>query len=275
MISEILSGKVADPMCLIDAEIFTFGAAFFMIRLSRLLIIAIFKTREKKWKPATLAAFLEVIRTRRKSWVISVFLIITIAMGIYNANLAKTVNKNKKDRLQNDIGTELILEPSCVIRAAGKNAASGWTVKGPDYSDILRLKDEGLVDHMTQVYKTDKLTIATGKKGKAKNVILYGIDTAGFGRSTDVDVMLNDHHWFEDLNALAYVSNGVIISKNLAEDYNVSIGDSIELKIESQLEDQDMIRSVSVQVVGILDAFPGFNGYFYSDEVEGKTENKR
>lgn len=275
MISEILSGKVADPMCLIDAEIFTFGAAFFMIRLSRLLIIAIFKTREKKWKPATLAAFLEVIRTRRKSWVISVFLIITIAMGIYNANLAKTVNKNKKDRLQNDIGTELILEPSCVIRAAGKNAASGWTVKGPDYSDILRLKDEGLVDHMTQVYKTDKLTIATGKKGKAKNAMLYGIDTAGFGRSSDFDVMLNDHHWFEDLNALAYVSNGVIISKNLAEDYNVSIGDSIELKIESQLEDQDMIRSVSVQVVGILDAFPGFNGYFYSDEVEGKTENKR
>lgn len=275
MIMEILSGKVADPLCLIDAELFTFGAAFFMIRISRLIITGIYKLREKKWKPATLAAFLEVIRTRRKSWVISVFLIITIAMGIYNANLAKTVNKNKRDRLKNDIGTEAILEPSYVIRPEGKEASSGWTVKGPDYSDILRLKDDGLVDSMTQVYKTDKLIISTSKKGKVKDVMLYGVDTAEFGKTADFDIMLNDHHWYEDLNALAYISNGAIISRDLAEDFSVGIGDTIELKLESQLEDQDITKSMHVQVVGILDAFPGFNGYFYTEEASGIAENKR
>ena len=156
MISEILAGKVSDPMCLINAEVFTFGTAFFLIRFSRLFITLIFKSREKKWKPATLAAFLEVIRTRRKSWVISVFLIITIAMGIYNANLAKTVNHNKRARLSNDIGVDAILIPQTKIIETGRETKE-WMVVGPDYASLTHMKDEGIAEQMAQVYRTDKL----------------------------------------------------------------------------------------------------------------------
>ena len=95
MITDILSGKMMDPFIFFNAELFIFGAAFLMIRLSRLIVLLVFKLRKNKWKPGTLAAFLEVLRTRKKSWVISVFLILTISMGIYNANLAETVNTNE------------------------------------------------------------------------------------------------------------------------------------------------------------------------------------
>lgn len=276
MVAEILSGKVADPMCLIDSELFTFGAAFLMIRLSRLIITAIYKAGQKKWKPATLAAFLEVIRTRRKSWVISVFLIITIAMGIYNANLAKTVNRNKRERLVNNIGAEAVLSPACRLVAESESKGGGWSLLGMDYSELTKMKDEGLVDRMTKVYRTEKLSAVT-HKGKAKDVLLMGIDTKEFGETAVFDEMLNDHHWYKDLNELAMISNGVIISGNMAEKFDLAVGDSIELKLESPLSDDTsgIIYSLDFQVVGIVDAFPGYNRYFYNEEDEKTMMQER
>lgn len=276
MIADILSGKSIDPMVLIDAELFTFGAAFLLIRLTRLIISAIYKINKKRWKPETLAAFLEVIRTRRKSWVISVFLIITIAMGIYNANLAKTVNHNERERLVNDIGADAILTPLSRVRPSG-NENQEWTLITEDYSEILQMKNEGIAAEMTQVSRTDKLSISTSK-GKISDAVLYGVDTMGIGKSSTFDIMNNDHHWFNDLNALAVVSNGVIISKNMADAYELNVGDSFEIKMESHLEDADSVRmySYTVQVVGILDTFPSFNRYYYEqDEAKGVVEKER
>ena len=277
MVSEILAGKVADPMILIDAEILTFGAAFFLIRISRLIITAVYRVGKRKWKPDTLAAFLEVIRTRRRSWVISVFLIITIAMGIYNANLAKTINRNKRERLANDISSEMILTPSCRIIPEGIERGGGWSLFGLDYSDFLKMKDEGLADNMTRVYKTETLTVST-KKGTAKNILLMGIDTKEFGETATFDVRLNKHHWFYELNDLAVIYNGAIISQNMADNYGVKVGDDIELKLESPIEEENAIaaKKISVQVVGIVDAFPGYNRYYYEDDVaKGVTEIER
>ena len=274
MVSEILAGKVSDPMCLIDAELFTFGAAFFLIRISRLVITIIFRMREKKWKPATLAAFLEVIRTRRKSWVISIFLIITIAMGIYNANLAKTVNSNKRERLSNDIGTDAVVVPFTKVRATGDERRP-WSVTAPDYSKLLMMKDEGIATEMTQVYRTENLTIQT-KGGKVTDVQLFAINTMEFGKTSDFDIMLNDHHWFDDLNALTKVHNGVIISENMAEDYKLSVGDTIDLKMLSPVKDSrdSTVYSVSVQVVGILSAFPGYEQYRFIEDEKGLKVEK-
>ena len=274
MISEILAGKVSDPMCLINAELFTFGAAFFLIRFSRLFITLIFKSREKKWKPATLAAFLEVIRTRRKSWVISVFLIITIAMGIYNANLAKTVNHNKRARLSNDIGVDAILIPQTKIIETGRETKE-WMVVGPDYASLTHMKDEGIAEQMAQVYRTDKLEI-TSKGGKVSNVDLFAISSMDLGRTAEFDIMLNDHHWFHDLNSLTMVHNGVIISRNMAVDYKLQVGDSIDLKLKSPVPDkkESVTYSVPVQVVAIIDAFPGYKRYELVTDSKGQISEK-
>ena len=268
---------IISGMCLIDAELFTFGAAFFLIRISRLIITAIYKAGKRKWKPDTLAAFLEIIRTRRKSWVISVFLIITIAMGIYNANLAKTINRNKRERLVNDIGTELVLTPASRMVAEDKERGGGWSLIGLDYSDFVKMKDDGLVDNMTRVYETEKLTVTTSK-GTAKNILLMGVDTKELGETATFDVRLNKRHWFYELNELAVMYNGAIISQNMADAYKVKVGDSIELKLESPFEDEkDLVaKKMNVQVVGIVDAFPGYNRYYYKeDEVKGIIENER
>jgi hypothetical protein len=151
-----------------------------------------------------------------------------------------------------------------------------WKVSTVDYSSILKMKDEGLATEMTRVYSTEKLTVGT-EKGKIKNARLYGVDTLGIGKSATFDIMNNDHHWYNDLNALATVSNGAIISRNMANDYKVKVGDTLELKLESALnsDDDKTIYQMNVQVVGILDNFPSFNRYFYTDDAAKEVKGRK
>lgn len=274
MINDVLAGKVLDPMCLIDAELFTFGAAFFMIRISKYIITAVFKLGEKKWKPATFAAFLEVIRSGRKSWVISVFLILTIAMGIYDAGLSRTVNQNIRQRTQNDMGAEVVLKPLYTVRLAGESETS-WKCKGPSYNDILGLKTNGIVTDMTAVSRLDKLTVGT-KKGTIETAEMIAVNTKQIGETGVFDIRLNSHHWFRELNSLAEVTNGVIISQNMADEYKVKTGDSIDLKLMSPIAGSNKtVTNMTAQVVGIVNCFPGFQRYTYEkkDDKIVCTEN--
>lgn len=70
---------------------------------------------------------------------------------------------------------------------------------------------------------------------------------------------MNEVHWYHYLNDLAQVSNGVIISSNLAEKYKLSVGDSISYArynpIPSKAEEE--IASPSGTVCAIVDAMAG------------------
>ncbi|WP_173471795.1 ABC transporter permease [Eubacterium ruminantium] len=276
MITDILSGKMMDPFIFFNAELFIFGAAFLMIRLSRLIVLLVFKLRKNKWKPGTLAAFLEVLRTRKKSWVISVFLILTISMGIYNANLAETVNTNKKVRLSNDIGTEIILEPVYSVTEKGEDG--GWVVSGPTFNELKGMLNDGIADNMASVYKTDRASASTDK-GNVEKIELYSINSYQFGKSAKFDTTLNKRHWFNDLNALSQVSQGAIISRDFAEDYNLDIDSTFRVNIESPVVYEDSSKSaqtpVNVSVVAIVDNFPGYNGYYYEKDNKKIEEKKK
>ena len=267
IIEDILAGKVLDPMCLIDAEIFTFGAAFFMIRISKYIIKGIYKIREKRWQPGTVVAFLEVIRSGKQSWVISVFLILTIAMGIYDAGLSRTVNQNIRERAQNDIGAEVVLKPLYSMRATDESQ-NKWKCKGPAYNDILGMKKDGIVTDMTAISRTDKLKVGT-KKGMIDTAEMIAVNTKQFGETSVFDIRLNSHHWFKELNDLAKVTNGVIISQNMADDYKVKIGDSLNLNMLSPVGNSNQtVMQITAQVVGIVDCFPGFKRYSYEKKDE-------
>ena len=56
----------------------------------------------------------------------------------------------------------------------------------------------------------------------------------------------------------------------MAEKFDLAVGDSIELKLESPLSDDmsGIIYSLDFQVVGIVDAFPGYNRYFYNEDIQ-------
>ena len=95
---EIISNGNVDPIVFLDSSLFILGCGLVALRLIHYIVRLIYKIGQKKWKPAQYVAFLQIIRSSRKQGFISVFLVMTIAMGIFNANLARSVNVNMEDR---------------------------------------------------------------------------------------------------------------------------------------------------------------------------------
>ena len=58
------------------------------------------------------ASFLRVLRTRSSQGFIMVFLIMTIALGVFNAQAARTINQNMEDNLYYTIGADIVLQES-------------------------------------------------------------------------------------------------------------------------------------------------------------------
>ncbi len=270
----IVSGGQIDPIIFLDSSLFILGCGLFALRILHLLTNLIYKIGKKKWKPAEYVAFLQIIRTTKKQGFISVFLVMTIALGIFNSNLARSVNENMERRIDYNVGCDYILEEKweIILKKLGSSGPTYWRYKEPDINRFEPLKALG-VESMTRVVK-DKNTEVTVGRQKELGCTLYAINTREFGQTASLKDGLNDKHWYNYLNDLSQKPNGVIISRNLAEKYELNVGDKIEYGRYSPVEANKLYASAKPEIVGIVDSFPGFESKIYLLQDDGTYKTK-
>lgn len=269
----ILSGSKPDPLIFLNSSLFIFAVGLLILRLIKYIIKLIYYIGRKKWSPAVYASFLQITRTVKKQGFISVFLVMTIAMGMFNSNMARTINENKTERLKYNMGTDLILQEYWKMGIyIDKEKNARWFYNEEDFERFAK-NTEGMSESIARVIYDDKTTIKVGGTELANNVLM-GINTKDFGNTAELKSGLNEVHWYHYLNEMAQVSNGVIISSNLAEKYKLSVGDSISYArynpIPSKAEEE--IASPSGTICAIVDAWPGFNQYTYEKNEDGEVE---
>ena len=93
---QVMDGRSLDPLLFISSSLFMIGAGLLALRILPLITFVVFRTFKKKWSPGLYAGFLQVIRTRHSQNFIVVFLILTIALGVFNAQ------RNGKDQKYHD-----------------------------------------------------------------------------------------------------------------------------------------------------------------------------
>ena len=273
---DIINGKSVDPTLFLLASIFILALGLLLIRIIYLLASVIYKIGEKSWKPAAYAGFMQVIRGGGISGVISVFIVLTIALGIYEANLARTINENNIERLSYDDAADVIFKEKWTLKVKMPKAETWiWNYNEPDYGKINKMVDDGLMESATRVVRDDNARIYA--KAKAiDGCMLYGIDTKEFGMTADLDRRLTEEHWYNYLNALASNSKGVIISENLARDYELEVGDTIHYSRFHPLTvyKTKEIANETGEIVAIVPAWPGFTQYSYEAGGDGKMNLK-
>jgi putative ABC transport system permease protein len=128
-------------------------------------------------------------------------------------------------------------------------------------------------ESVTRVIYDDNAVIKAGGD-ELTGSVLMGINTKEFGETAELQSGLNDEHWFNYLNDLSQVSNGVIISSNLAKKYDLEVGDSINYARYSPLKghETEEIAAPSGTICAIVDAFPGFSQYVYEKNSDGEVE---
>lgn len=266
----VIAGQSIDPMIFLNASLFLFACGLVFLRLSGYLIAGVDYLGKKRWKPAIYASFLQIRRTFHRQSFLSVFLIMTISGGIFDANMARTMNENNEQRIRYNVGTDMRMKDIWKMRVLMTSEGYYWEFLEPDYETYLELEQNGSCESITRVITDDRVDIGMNRKILSGGQ-LWGIHTKEFGETATLQDGLNEEHWYHALNALAEDADGVIISRNVADILELSVGDMTQYSRYSPIEgkEDEGIGSHKVKVCAIVDAFPGYERYRYVETEDG------
>ena len=268
-----LLGTKMDSLIFLDSVLFICAMGLVVLRLLRYLVILVYNIGKKRWQPASYASFLQITRNFRKQSFISLFLILTVALGLFNANAARTINQNHENRICYETGCDITFQEKWDMRVFRPNPADtklDYVYEEPDFVKYESFVQKGLCSSVTKVIRANHTVVKKGKKSVPQCEIM-GIHTKEFGETASLQAELNQEvHWYTYLNELAKNERGVIISSNLAKTMEVKVGDSISCSLYGDATfNKDEVRGeMSGQVVAIVDAWPGFCQYTYEEGEE-------
>jgi len=261
-----------DPLLLLSSSLFMIGAGLFALRIFPYLIKFVYVIGKKIWSPPMYSALLRVTRASSGEQFIMFFLVITMAIGIFNANTARTITTNNDHRINYTTGADFIFQelwinnlPQITPGELSELLYQGEYVHIPNHlvyqePDFARFLDFDEVDVITRV-QTHPVTVAT-RASAVEDVLFMAIETDTFGEAI----------WFRDdllyihinyfLNVLAKTPNGVLLSYNFKTLLGYSVGDSISIGyFYYAMHDPRWpftFNSAQAVVVGFVEYWPGY-----------------
>lgn len=267
--ARVLEGASLDPLLFLSSSLFMIGCGLLAVRVVPLLVWLVYRLFRRWWSPAMYASFLHVLRTRSSQSFIMVFLIMTIALGVFNAQAARTINQNAEDNLYYTIGADVVLQEKWDSTESTDTEGSAASASEVIYYEPDFGRFEGLeeAEAVTRVYVNQSANVSVSGSGTIKNIQLMGIHTREFGSVAWYKDSLSDVHWYHYLNAMAQNSRAVLVSRNFADKHGYELGDSITYRTNNS----DSMRGV---IYGFVDYFPGWVPVTYAKGSNGLYEEK-
>ncbi len=266
LIFRVLSGDSIDPMLFLCASLFIISAGIVALRIQPVIVKIVYLISKRFLKPAPFASFLQILRSRGKQRFMMVFLILTVALGIYNTTVARTILSNAEKNLEYKNGADIVFKEvwkdnsaflvSTATYEADENLELTYTE--PDYSRFGNLPG---AESVARVLK-EEVTISGNKETEPLNISLMGISTKEFGETANFDTSLLPEHINTYLNVLGSNMDAVLLSMNFHTILEYDIGD----KIEYVNDDGD---AISATVYGFVDYWPSYMQTDYSITDEG------
>ncbi len=248
-----------DPLLFLTSVLFILGCAMLTLRLFPFLVRALFGIARRRWSPPLYAAFIQVARARGHEQFLMVFLILTLALGIYNSSAARTVNRNTEERIYYAAGADLTMQPyfpsdqppdsggGLPGQAAASFSSPRVQYREPPYHPFTLIPG---LEGTTRVLRQARAQVSL--PGNRRTVsALMAITPEEFGRVAWFRSDLLPVHWHHYLNRLAADPKAMLLSSSIAEEFDIKLGDIILVTWSSQ----DVVDGV---VVGFIDHWPTF-----------------
>jgi len=248
-----------DPLQFVMPALFVVGAGLLLLRLYPLMLKFIYWAGRKWWPPSLYATLIQVGRSSSQYQFLMIFLIMTIAIGVFSAGAARTININTEERIRYANGADIVLQsqwpndkPPPAAPGGPPAAEPAVTNKPvhylePSFDPFRKL--DGVEEAAKVFVKEDAAFSAGDQTGRVR---LIGIDTDDFGRTAWFPDHLLDYPLYEYLNLIASDPRGVLISKTMADQRGLKKGDTINIGWEN-------VNYQPFIVFGIVDYFPTFN----------------
>lgn len=246
-----------NPLMFAASTVFILGAALICVRFYPYVIRLIYKIGQKRWSPAAYFSLNNISRssTGREKFIM-IFLILTVALGIFSANTARAINRNTEERIKYNLGADAVIQEAWKTTRVkiyseedgGETSVTQYTE--PEFSKYSELAG---VETATPVFKRDSVQVKYEDK-TTTNVQIMGIVPHQFA----------DVCWFRDnllpvhinyyINALSECQDGVIISSSYQEKTGIKLGDVVSFKWSKN----DWFEAT---VVAVVDFWPTMNPY--------------
>ncbi|SEO23925.1 ABC transporter permease [Paenibacillus sp. OV219] len=250
-----------EPLMFFMPALFSLGIGLFVLRLYPWLIKLVFWIGRRWWTPALYSTLLQISRSSSQYLTIKVFLIMTVAMGLFSANAARTINGNMEDKIQYTTGSDIQLsihwdndKPPAPAGGGGappqEDTAAAPKVVTYTEPSFITMQQLAGVDTAARVFRKDDASFSVNGANGATT--LYGIDTYDFGKVAWMRGGLLEYPLNSYLNLLATNPKAVLISRSLADKFKVKPGDPLSAKWAG-------LDSANFIVYGIIDYWPGWN----------------
>jgi len=250
-----------DPLLFLTSTLFILGAGLLFLRVYPYFIRLIYWLGRKLWSPVLYISLIQVGRSRGQEQFLMLFIILSISIGLFNANSARTTNRNVEDKTHYSVATDIRILPvwktNQVASTGGPPGAGAAPVAysdqaikyiEPNYKAFENLKG---VEMATKVMPVKDVR-ARGYDAEAAGLQMYAIKPAEFGQIAWFRTDLLPYHWFEYLNLMIDAPKAVLLSSNLREQMKVKEGDTIVLSWAGN-------NTIEATVYAFVDYWPSFN----------------
>lgn len=261
LLKNVLLGKSLDPLLYLCSSVFIVGMGLLYLRLQPLIVKLIYLIGQKFWRPASYASFMENLKNGRRQQFIMLFLILTIALGIFHATVARTILQNAQDNTAYLDGVDVILKETWKSNKYAADDGDGESHVRFFEPDLGKYPAAEFIESYTKViaagpsYGSDtaQASIVSGKDRQRIN--LLGIHTREFGEKTRVDRELLEKPYYAYLNELAETSNGVLLSENCRTYLGLDIGHLVTITYQNT---NGTSYTFQGRVLDFVDYWPGY-----------------
>ena len=254
-----------DPILLLSSSLFIIGMGLVCLRLFPLLVRLVFTIGKRRMPPSPYVSLMKIIRSAGEEQFVMIFLVITLAVGIFSARAARTINRNVSDEIMHRAGTDLIIAESW-----GNNLPPETMMGAQLPLDFKLVWYEPDFERFTGIEEVDGIARVLEKRvtlrrsvSVVNNVQMMGIDTKDFGETMWYRDDLLPIHVNYFLNTLAMQGNGVLLSRNFRTDFGYSVGQTVRFKSD---DDDNNVEAV---ICGFVDHWPGYEPIFVTSTAGG------
>ena len=266
-----------DPLLFVISVAFILGAGLLSMRLFPLLVAMLFRVGRERWPAPAYASLLHVGRSGGNEQFLMVFLILSLGLGVYNSVAARTVNQNSQERVTYRAGADIVLQahwPSDAPPDGSSGEGMGPAGPSPTFPTgrperviyreppFQQFHDLPGVEAMTRVFRRSTISLTLPNRSLVPSDLIAIIPDE-FGAVATMRPTLLPPHWFHYLNLLAERPDAVLLSRSVAENADVRLGDIVYFSWGGQ-------RPVGAYVYGFIDYWPTYNPF---DRVAGRPRH--
>ena len=246
-----------NPLMFAASTVFILGAALFCVRIYPYFIRLIYLIGRKKWSPAAYISLNNIGRssTGREKFIM-IFLILTVALGIFSANTARAINRNTEERIRYNLGADAVITEAWKtsrVRVTDEETGEESTTTQYTEPEFERYSTLPGVELATPVLQRDSVQLRYDDSSTPE-VHVMAIIPDQFAQVAWFRSDLLPAHINRYINALSECQDGIIVSKSYADKTELKLGDVVEVKWARN-------NWFETTVVAIVEYWPSLNPY--------------